>query len=120
MLVNTGTCAERVGPIVASRAERTVLSPPTQIASAPRPTSEATDSPTAEVPSTFASSSSIAISLQTARATLVQASEFDSYGFQATPTLLSAGASSRAIRNVWATGCIVPRPIIYGGCFRGS
>ena len=110
MLVNTGTPAARAGPITASSEESTVLSPPTQIASAPRPTSEATASRTAAEPSTFASSSSIPSSLQTVRAIFVPASEFASDGFQATPTLASSGASRRAIRNVSATGCIVPRP----------
>ena len=86
MLVKTGTPAARAGPITASSDESTVLSPPIQIASAPRPTSEATASRTAAEPSTFASSSSIPSSLQTVRATLVQASEFASDGFQATPT----------------------------------
>ena len=68
-----------------------MLSPPTQIASAPRPTSEATASRTAAEPSTFASSNSIPSSLQTVRATFVPASEFASDGFQATPTLASRG-----------------------------
>ena len=97
-----------------------MLSPPIQIASAPRPTSEATASRTAAEPSTFASSSSIPSSLQTARASFVPASEFASDGFQATPTLASRGASRRAIRKPSATGCIVPRPTMYGGCFLGS
>ena len=42
-----------------------MLSPPTQIASAPRPMSEPTASRTAAEPSTFASSSSMPSSLQT-------------------------------------------------------
>ena len=87
-----------------------MLSPPTQIASAPRATSEATASRTAAEPSTFASSSSIPSSVQMIRATFVPASEFASDGFQATPTLASRGASRRANRNVSTTGCNVPIP----------
>ena len=110
MLVKTGTPAARAGPITASSEESTVLSPPTQIASAPRPTSAATASRTAAEPSTFASSSSIPSSEQTVRAIFVPASEFASDGFQATPTFVSRGASRRAMWKPSATGCIVPRP----------
>ncbi len=120
MLVKTGTPADLAGPITASSAERTVLSPPTQTASAPLATTEATASRTAADPSTVASSNSIPSSLHTARAILVAASEFDSDGFQATPTLVRPGASRRAIRKLSATGGIVPSPTMYGRCFLGS
>ena len=70
-----------------------MASPPIQIASAPRPMTEATASRTPAELSTFASSSSIPSSRQMVRAILVHASELASDGFQATPTRASFGAS---------------------------
>src|SRR3954449_11238490 len=99
MLEKTGTPADRAGPITDSSDASTVTSPPIQTASAPRPMTEATASPTADEFSTFASSSSIPSALQVVRATLVQASELASDGFHATPTRASFGLNRRANRN---------------------
>ena len=112
--------ADRAGPITDSSEASTVTSPPIQIASAPRPMTEATASRTPAELSTFASSSSIPSSRQTVRAIFVHASELASDGFQATPTRASLGASCLAMRKASATGCIVPSPTMYGGCFIGS
>lgn len=52
---------------------------------------------------------------ETARARLVQTSEFTSAGFQATPTVWSAGCSRFASRKIASTGCAVPIPVIQAG-----
>ena len=91
MFEKTGMPADRAGPITESIEASTVTSPPIQIASAPRPMTEATASRTPAELSTFASSSSIPSSRQTVRAIFVHASELASDGFQATPTLRQPG-----------------------------
>ena len=58
--------------------------------------------------STWASSNSMPSAAQTSRATCVFTSEFDSAGFHTSPTTCKPGNILRAMRNVSATGCIVP------------
>ena len=93
-----------------SRATRTVTSPLTQSACAPRATSEVAASRTADELSTLASISSIPISLHTLRPTLVNAAEFDSAEFQANPIDLRPGNMARAIWKARSTGTMLPNP----------
>jgi len=74
------------------------------------------DSSEPDDPSTFASTNSIPISRQTARAIFVWASELASAGFHTSPTRFRPGKTLRAIANVSRTGCIVPKPARFGGC----
>src|SRR4029453_16187352 len=93
-----------------SRATRTVTSPLTQSACAPRATREPAASRTADELSTFASISSIPIPLQGLRAALVNAAEFASAEFQGSPIDLRLGYMDRAIWNAPSTGIILPNP----------
>jgi hypothetical protein len=92
-----------------------VLSPPIQIACTPRETSDCTASVTAALVSTLASSSVMPRSRHASRAFFVKASEFDSAGFQATPTRDNPGSARRAIAKLSATGRNEPCPTSRAG-----
>ena len=82
--------------ITESIAAITVLSPPIHSACASLVMSELIASATPDVLSTFASSSVIPMPDVTVRAFSTNTSEFDSAGFQATPTRWRLGSMRRA------------------------
>ena len=118
-MVKTGMPAARAVAITDPIVDSIVLSPPIQIACAPRETSDCTASVTAALLSTLASSSVMPRSRHASRAFFVKASEFDSAGFQATPTRESPGSARRASAKLSATGRNEPCPTSRAGCFSG-
>ena len=118
-MVNTGMRAARAVAIAEPSADNMVLSPPTNRACAPREASARTASTTADEFSTLASTRVSPVRLHTSRAASVNASEFDSAGFQATPTVCSAGSAWRASSKASPTGRKEPWPTRWRGWFSG-
>src|SRR6266513_4975624 len=90
-IVKTGMRAFFAVLITEFKADTTVLSPGTHNAWAPREASELAASRTPDELSTCASKSWISNSCAAVRACPTNPTEFDSAGFQATPTVLRRG-----------------------------
>lgn len=119
VIVNTGMRAVRAIAITDGIVDIMVFSPPTQIACAPRATSDWTPSITPAVLSTLASINRSPSFAQASRALSVNACEFDSAGSHAMPTAVSDGSASRAIAKLSSTGRNEPWPTMCGGCCSG-
>ena len=114
-MVNAGIRARRVARSAVSVADIMTLSPPIHSACTPRAASEFTASSTPDVLSTLASRRVIPSSRHAARAISVKTTEFDSAGFQATPTVCRPGNIRFAILKLSMTGSSIPCPTMCGG-----
>ena len=119
VMLNTGMPACRAVSTVVGTVDIMTLSPGIQNACAPRAMTELTASTTADVLSTFASSSVIPNVRHVSRAAITNAREFASAGFHAVPTILRPGRDSFTSRNTSLTGRNVLWPTMCFGCFMG-